>query len=67
MIPGLDTAWVSVATRALETHSRLRRAIERVVEFGSPSMYLGCAVQQRALEMETGRADAAQHGAQLQV
>jgi len=41
MIPGLDTAWVSVATRALETHSRLRRAIERVVEFGSPSMYLG--------------------------
>jgi hypothetical protein len=33
MIPGLDTAWVSVAMRALETHGRLRRANERVVEF----------------------------------
>ncbi|MEJ8852263.1 DUF4158 domain-containing protein [Variovorax rhizosphaerae] len=33
MVPGLDTAWVSVAMRALETHGRLRRANERVVEF----------------------------------
>jgi len=33
MIPGLDTGWVSVAMRALETHGRLRRANERVVEF----------------------------------
>jgi hypothetical protein len=33
MIPGLDTAWVSVAMRALETQGRLRRANERVVEF----------------------------------
>ena len=33
MIPGLDTAWVSVAMRALEIHGRLRRANERVVEF----------------------------------
>ena len=33
MIPGLDTAWVSVAMRALETPGRLRRANERVVEF----------------------------------
>lgn len=33
MIPGIDTAQVSVAMRALETHGRLRRANERVVEF----------------------------------
>ena len=33
MIPGVDTAQVSVAMRALETHGRLRRANERVVEF----------------------------------
>ena len=33
MIPGLDTARVSVAMRALETHGRLRRANERVAEF----------------------------------
>ena len=33
MIPSLDTAWVSVAMRALETHGRLRRANERVVDF----------------------------------
>jgi TnpA family transposase len=33
MIPGLETARVSVAMRALETHGRLRRANERVVEF----------------------------------
>ncbi len=33
MIPGLDTARASVAMRALETHGRLRRANERVVEF----------------------------------
>ncbi|MES2249226.1 MAG: Tn3 family transposase [Pseudomonadota bacterium] len=33
MIPGLDMAKVSVAMRALETHGRLRRANERVVEF----------------------------------
>jgi len=33
MIPGLDTARVSVAMRALEIPGRLRRANERVVEF----------------------------------
>lgn len=33
MIPGVDTAQVSIAMRALETHGRLRRANERVVEF----------------------------------
>ena len=33
MIPDLDTARVSAAMRALETHGRLRRANERVVEF----------------------------------
>ncbi|QNK67157.1 Tn3 family transposase [Variovorax sp. PAMC26660] len=33
MIPGLDMPKVSVAMRALETHGRLRRANERVVEF----------------------------------
>jgi hypothetical protein len=33
MIPGIDTAQVSVAMRALETHGRLRRANQRVVDF----------------------------------
>ncbi len=33
MIPGIDTAQVSTAMRALEAHGRLRRANERVVDF----------------------------------
>lgn len=33
MIPGVEAAQVSVAMPALETHGRLRRANERVVEF----------------------------------
>lgn len=33
MIPGIETAHVSVAMRAIEGHGRLRRANERVVQF----------------------------------
>ena len=33
MIPGIEPAHVSVAMRALETHGRLRRANERIVDF----------------------------------
>jgi len=33
MIPGIEAALVSVAMRALETHGRLRRANERLVDF----------------------------------